>query len=274
MLEKLSVDIQLDNDGGAKIALMDMDFSSLNIFTGMNSAGKSIIMKMAWFISYMLQGYKASFLMGFPNWEKQFKEEVDLAFRYTFHSSESISGYIEASDKDRQIFSFILSFKEGELDRFNLDIINHEKFRMGDIVNVAYASNKTRSFLAYKQYIRLKKALQISNLLTSSNLEKICEIHPLYDVLWFEKISAQLDKYMEEGIGNADQEMLAKYTDLIFSAIGRTNDIETFTGFAKSDDPKEDGEIFLTFSTGRRDKLSIMSEGTQSLIMLTFFGGY
>ena len=272
ILDKLNIDLRFGNDKNNEFQLTDISFNSLSIIVGVNSSGKSAIMKVTWFISYVLQMYKLSFMIGGPNWENKFKEEVNKAFRYTFHTPEEIDGYIEALDENREIFSFLLSFRDGTLDHFNLDIINHEKFQMGEITAVRYGSRNTRTFQSYKQYVKLKEMLQISTLLDSSNLEKICEAYPLYDVLWFEGIDRLVEKYMKEGLPETAISQATQ--DLVFTSIGRSDDVDSFTGFMKTDDPKDAGEIYMTFSSGRQDKLSTMSDGAQSIIMLSFFGGY
>jgi len=264
MIERMSIDVKLQD--GIKFSQFQIEFNKLSVIVGMNSAGKSLIMKFAWFVGYTLQMYKLSYLLGLPDWEKKFVDEVNDVFKYSFSDPEFIDGFVEITDKNREIYSYLIEVKSGELKRFNLDIINKDKFDIGKITSVRYASRNTRTFLAYKNYINLKELLNISNLLDKSNLEKLCKVHPLYDVLWFEGIKNILDDYIKNGVADDIQ---AGISDLFFMSVGRSDDAEKFIGFDHGNEP---GEIVMLFDNGRREKLSKMSDGTQSMVMMFFFG--
>jgi hypothetical protein len=228
----------------------------------MNGAGKSFIMKFAWFSGYALQLYKTILLVNPTNTDKIFKEELQNLFRYTFDQAEELTGSIMIYDKDEEIYRFVLSFDEGALGYFNMDILDASKFNMNQISAVSYNSKEARTFNQTDRYHRMKARFGIT-VLDKNAMEELTEFFRIYDILWYEQVLAKVQSFDKgEFDSKLNDVMLRSVVATLFNDIGVT-DIKAKPGFPWV-------PIFHMDDGTTRDVL-VLSAGSQAMLMMTAF---
>jgi hypothetical protein len=242
--------------------IKEMDFQNLNIFVGANGSGKTFIFKFLWFAAYMAQVYKVNLFFFPEDHEKRFAETLQKIFDYTFISTEDITGRIEVSTSDDN-FVFAVAFKSGKLDHFNVQVDDIEQFKVSSVQRVTFASKETRSFEDYERYLKTKKMLgfdKIENISDMDELGKLCEFYRLYDVLAFEHVGVQLKRFSNPENAEPFMEKLALVKELMVAEESR---MKEWNGFEIKEDVP-----YLTFSSGESRKISTISSGVQSMIMM------
>jgi AAA15 family ATPase/GTPase len=262
MLEKVDINVELED--GIKLDFKDMEFRNLNIFVGANGIGKSFIFKYLWYASYAMQTYKLSLLMVSENFEEEFQKNAEKLFGYVFEDGEEISGSISLTDEKETIYNFMIEIDKGKLTSFDLTVHDPEKFKMGEIQSVKYASKDTRTFEAVERYTKTKELMNLPQITSEDDLDKLCQIYKIYDLFFLEDILRKLYRWTENpdtfeedlipGIGN-------RLNDLIVS-----DDLSTMKAVIL-----ENGKPKILFEDGRTKRLSSMSSGSQSIMMLTLF---
>jgi recombinational DNA repair ATPase RecF len=259
MLDIIDVDLEAPN---FKMAL-SMEFSSLNLFTGANGSGKSFIIKFAWYTSYMLQLYKVQLNINPKTSEDFFAEHASKLFGYVFDNSEEISGWIQIRDKERRKLAFALELKNGELNSFDVDIIDPKEFLLSNIQSVKYASKETRTFEAYDRYKKIKKKFGLKSIATEEALDEICEFYKIYDVLWFESLPAKLIDFQA---ALKKDNIRTNFLDLINNS-NADNNLEGVTTLGLEND-----EPVFIFEDGSTEAIKKFSSGVQSMTMLLLGG--
>ena len=244
---------------------MDIEFSKLNIFAGMNGVGKTFIFKTAWFASNALNIYKALSMMGAPKLDEIFEEEVNRLFRLTFHEHEKLSGTMQISDKESEIFTFTIAFNEGTLDHFQLDIRDMKRFEVGDIQKIKYNSREARTFEAYNRYFKTKKMLGIDAPQSNDDFEKLGEWYRLYDMMWFEEMYQIIKRYEEN-----PEALEAFYT--LLTQIGTKDLVEEISPFREGHKlVAKEGILYDRQPDGNLKDLATLSSGEQSILMMLLF---
>ncbi len=268
MLGKITIDIKakdfvLGEDSGFSI-----EFSKLNVFAGTNGSGKTFILKCAWVTSYLLQLYKVTLQLSPQNVDETFAKAAADILKYTFDNAEDLNGSIMIQDPSEEIYRLVLSFKEGNIDYFNVDMINPAKFSIGNIQSVQFNSKDARTFEQYHKYQKLKTRFGITNL-TEEAVGEICEFFKLYDVLWFENVYNKLKEY--------DTKKLEEVCPLFTSS-----DLASFLGDIFNN--TSPGSNFDLIGISEKNKLPVfelangdayealnLSSGQQSMLMMLLF---
>ncbi len=248
---------------------MEIEFNQLNVLVGMNGAGKTLIMKFAWFAGYMLQLYKVTMAVENEKTDEVFAELMQNVFKWTFDESQDINGIISVRDKDNEKFNFRVTFEEGKLSSFNMDVIDPKEFTLAAIQGVQFNSKTARTFNSYEQYLKVKKVNNIVNL-TPDSLNTMCEFFKLYDVVWFENVFRKvkdmvangLSPIITEGVGRGAMSAIFAGAD---AGVGRG---ERHLVAVKEQDDKEGMPIFV-MDDGSERKALRLSSGQQSMLMMT-----
>jgi len=258
--------IKVKDIGNSSFMLEDLEIelSNINVISGYNNSGKSFLFKFAWFTSMALNIYKVILLSKTPNIDELFEIEVNDLFELTFTESEKLGGAIQIMDKNTDIFVFTLSFKDGKLDYFELDIKDISKFELGNIPNIQYNTADARTFTAYEQYLQTKEILEISNFLNKEDIKKIGKMYRLYDILWFENMNKTIIDYGKE------QEKLKGLFEIVNESFKNEKGhslicTEKGKGFEVKDN------ILYISTEDTPIKISSTSKGEQSLLMMCLF---
>jgi predicted ATP-binding protein involved in virulence len=264
MLDK--VDIKIEIDGGFKMDLPDITLSQLSIFVGANGSGKTFFFKYLWYVSYALQMYKTVLHLNMEGTEDLFKENAEKLFGYVFEEGEKISGVVTLTDKEKEIYRFRLKIENGKLVAFDLTVHNPEKFKIGEIQPVRYASKNTRGFEEVERYTMTKKLMNMeSGIANEKDLDKICQLYKIYDVFFLEDILSKMARWTANPESFKEEwgaiNIIQHLDDLIVS-----DDLSDLKALILEEDIP-----YLLMGDGKTIRLSNLSSGSQALIMLTVF---
>jgi predicted ATP-binding protein involved in virulence len=256
--------------GGKDFVLNDMDleFNRLNVFVGQNGVGKSFIFKSAWFASTALNFYKMMAMLGIPNLDERFEQEVNLMFELTFHESEKLSGVLQIMDKTADIYAFTLAMHDGKLDHFQLEIFDQHKFDVGSIEQVKYNSKEARTFEQYEKYSKLKKAFGVEQFTSNQDFKQMGEFYRLYDLMWFEEVAMTIRKFEEE------PQTLEKIFDTLGPILNTPDTKGELVVFKDGNKViAKDEMLYVQKEDGELSTFSSLSSGEQSLMMMFIFAG-
>jgi predicted ATPase len=246
---------------------LTINFNQLNLFAGANGVGKSFLFKAAWYMAFTLQLRQAHSLVQNPNADKDFKEEADFVFDMTFFDSQNLSGAIQISDEKSEIYIYTISFQEGKIEYFNLDIKDLEAFKLGEITQVKYASKETRTFEGYERYLNTKNNFGVNSFKGLDDFKKFNGIYKIYDILWYENILTTL-KHFEDNPQSFEK--IKEMWAMIIDGQGGSNDasLPTADSFVA-----KDGHLYIKREDDTLKNISKESSGTQAFTMLTLFSG-
>ena len=229
-----------------------IEFQKLNVIIGHNGIFKSFIFKTIFAMGNALETYKILLKLGIQNLDEVFKQEFDDIFKWTFFDPETISGPIELTGDG---FEFKIEIQDGKLNSFNL--MTDKEFPTYDIQPIKYNSKNARTFDAARQYNVLKKNLNIQEISSKEELAKLCEMYPLYDIMWWEGIIAQLKNPV--------------IFDEIIKVLRETFSDEKVFRNLKQIVPDEQNNTILVYEDGSKIPAYRLSSGEQSLLMMTLF---
>ena len=269
MLQKMKLNIE-STSGDFKMN-MDIGFGKLNLLAGMNGSGKTLVLKFAWFSGYVIQLYKILLITEKERTDTVFAELVQNVFDWTFDEPDDLNGTIGIQDEDRKIFNFNVTFKNGKLDYFNMDLIDAAEFQISNIQNIQFNSKTARTFDAFAQYLKIKKLNDITTVYTNE-IPKLAEFFKLYDILWFEGIIVKLDRMVKNGlpeiiVSEAGNSVLASIFEGANSSSNSADDDDCILESIKS----LDGLPVFVMKDGSEKKALRLSSGQQSMLMLTLF---
>ncbi len=269
MLDKMVMDIEsTKNDFKMNTTV---EFTSLNVLTGMNGSGKTLIMKFAWFAGYVLQAYKLMLVIDPENSDKLFAEMLQKVFRWTFDEPQDMIGTISIQDVNREKFDLTVAFKDGDMDYFDIDVIDPKEFSVGSIASVQFNSKEARTFTQYAKYLKIKKKFGITEL-TEENLDEICDIFKLYDVLWFENLQRTVDDLTTNGLNPIFTSVTGRSAlNSIFAGADSAIEIDSDKTTLVEVKQEEGVPIFI-MANGDEKRSTSLSSGQQSMLMMTIFG--
>ncbi len=247
---------------------MPIKFSMINIVTGQNGAGKTILFKAAWFMQFTMQLYKIRMLTpGLGITDTIFQKDLEVIFDLTYTSAEQVSGTIEVKDdEENPSYIYIVRTLNGKIESFDIDILDRERFKVGEINQVAYNSKDARTFSQYDRYLKLcsRFDFNIMNLdPQNQELKDMGEIYRIYDILWFEKVRQELKHFRNQEPANVER---LKIWDDKFGNSDESNNFPTSDQFVFRKD------TLLVDNLGDLKRASDYDSGTQSLLMMCLFG--
>jgi hypothetical protein len=155
----------------------DMPFNQLNFLGGSNGTGKSFVMKLAYFMSCVLNMY-------FYLDKKDVINALNETFKYTipYYTGSGTVKFIFEHDMFMEVV-----FDNGIITNYNTnaDVLGKDLAPP----KVRYLSTNTRTFVAINKYLRERKKLVGASpeLTNDAFLELIIE-YPLYDIDYLETI--------------------------------------------------------------------------------------
>lgn len=161
-------------------------FKNLNIYVGLNGTGKSLILKMYWCVNLISNLY---FMIkkDINVTTKFFQFVLDKSF-----SDQDFTGNVKAKFDE---FDTSFSLVKGKLDYFNV-ILKDSNYnpKPENLSILTYMSTVTRTYESIITYIKTKKILNITDidLSNEADLEKLCKMYKLYDILFLEKTLIKL----------------------------------------------------------------------------------
>ncbi len=246
---------------------MEIEFNQLNVLVGMNGSGKTLIMKFAWFAGYMLQVYKVTMATENEKTEEVFAGLMQNVFNWTFDETGDITGTISVHDKTKEKFNFNVTFEEGRLSNFTMDVINPKEFTLSTVQGVQFNSKTARTFDNYAQYLKIKKLNNIT-ILTPDSLNTICEYFKLYDVVWFENVYRKVKDMIDNGLSPRITEGAGRGALSTIFAGADAGPSDRYLVSIKEQAGNEGMPIFV-MDDGSEKKALRLSSGQQSMLMMT-----
>jgi len=241
---------------GRKIQFPEItDIRNLNIFVGANGVGKTVIMKMIWFSNFALATYKI-LLMTDRQPDKTFRKAVKEIFKYTFWtSSNDFHCEVYLGGHEGTPYNFALKIKDGELIDLRFDYENEKDFINAGISIPLFNSKEARTFVNYEQFLTLMKRNNLKRITDFTDMPIFEGFFALYDVLWFENIRLRVQDI------EAFNQKVEKHKDF-FDMLFEGSKIERFEA--------HDDALYAVID-GKSVKLSKLSSGQQSMLMMTMF---
>ncbi len=264
MLDIMTLDLKIGDDLDMK--LDSLEFGRMNLMAGQNGSGKTLLLKFGWFLGYTLQLYKAVMMISPANVDATFAGSIQKVFEWTFDETEDITGTVGAHDKNKEKFNFSVTFKEGKLDYFVMDILDPKEFTLNSIEGVQFNSKTARTFDNYAQYLKFKKSHGIANLMPN-DLEILCEHYKLYDVMWFEKVLTKVKNMIDNGLSPGDIDEAEHGVIYTIFENTKKDAPDCYLVSVREEHGKEGLPIFV-LSDGREKKALRLSSGHQSLLMM------
>lgn len=246
-----------------------MKFSQMNLFAGANGVGKTLVFKAAWFMQFTLQLYKIKLLTLKQEYtEKEFMKDLEVIFDLTWTSSEQVSGAIEVRDNDTNpSYIYVVRVSEGKVTSFDIDVMDHARFKVGEIQQISYNTKDARTFSQYDRYLKLCKKFKFDIMdmdPQNEELKEMGEFYRIYDILWFERVRREIDDYRTLEPKNMAR---LELWDKQFGKSDKSNNFPSSDQFVFRKDT-----VFVDDKLNDLKRFSDYDSGTQSLLMMTLFG--
>lgn len=225
---------------------MEMKHNMLNLLTGLNGSGKSLILKLTWALSYLMESIITAKENSLSYDETQLIQEIfDKSF-----TDQDFNGTIKQTFTEGAFVS--IEFMKGKVQ--NVDISIPQGTLPGGVP--IFMSTGTRTYEQIKQYLVFRKQAGImgpANARNAQELTKMTEMYPLYDVVFIERMIERLFVYPYEVPENLVNMLKDDYR------LGKFEVREIGIDLTKPD-------IYYLTEEGDRKSLTTLSKGEQSLV--------
>jgi len=166
---------------------LDMDFNSLIILVGHNGSGKSLILKLTWALSTILNNIIISDVHKIP-----VRDDIKMAkfiLDNTF-TNQDITGDIHFEFECGS--TLLIKMLKGDI----IDCISTYNSNLQPTGQPQFMSTNIRLFTNIVAYLKFKKALGISNDMskfTEDELKKLCDMYRIYDIIYMELLFRKID---------------------------------------------------------------------------------
>ena len=172
-----SLELELDEP---KMAYGEMKISSLLILVGANGTGKSLVLKIIWFMAMV--AFDRARIKEFKMSPEVFANVVQFTLDNTFHK-QSFSGRFLAKFEGE--FSIEVKVKMGMI--IDMKFVGFDEDVIDGFNIPKYLSSNMRLFDAIGHYLQFRKVLNGTNReLSESSMQKLLESYRLYDLMYIE----------------------------------------------------------------------------------------
>jgi hypothetical protein len=229
-----------------------LEFKSLNLICGMNGAGKSLMNKLTWVAGIFLAGKIAEKVHNISD-TKDTKESFQFILNKTF-DNQDFNGEFEYHLRDELLS---VSFYNVKFQVENGKVTELSWSFPDDVApcgSVTYLSTYVRDFSNIERYLKIKNMMNIESIRSWDDIEKLCDMFKIYDVLALESI---IPKFENAGA------LLKSIKDTGISA-GLMDDFD----LVDLEVDKKKGEIYYHNNKNDKIRISTLGAGDQSIIMM------
>ena len=190
MLTNIKCEIQ-ELFGGGKI---DIDFNKINIYVGQNGTGKTVLLKLAWFGTYITSNKILE--------ERGFLPQNCIQEDFVNHTISKVFDEVDFNGK--MVFTFennlttTLIFEKG----ICIDITYSNLTKENKVTNILFMSKELRLFTELVRYLKLRKRVNgTERIMSPTAFEEILEDYKIYDALVAEKLINDLPLDFPEEFG-------------------------------------------------------------------------
>ena len=189
MLINLKCEIQ-ELFGGS---LIDIDFNKINIYVGQNGTGKTVLLKLAWFGTYITSNKILE--------ERGFLPQNSIQEDFVNHTISKV--FEEVDFNGKMVFNFennlttTLIFEKG----ICIDITFSNLTKENKVTNILFMSKELRLFTELVRYLKLRKRVNgTERIMSPAAFEEILNDYKIYDALAVEHLLQNLPLEFSEMI--------------------------------------------------------------------------
>ena len=189
MLKNIKCEIQ-ELFGGSKI---DIDFNKINIYVGQNGTGKTVLLKLAWFGTYITSNKILE--------ERGFLPQNSIQENFVNHTISKV--FEEVDFNGKMVFNFennlttTLIFEKG----ICIDITYSNLTKENKVTNILFMSKELRLFTELVRYLKLRKRVNgTERIMSPAAFEEILNDYKIYDALAVEHLLQNLPLEFSEMI--------------------------------------------------------------------------
>lgn len=229
----------------------DMNYRDLTLIAGHNNTSKSFMNKLVWASTFF---FNLKIIESLTNVKEdktdleKFQFILDNTFVYN-----NLDGELEFVLRDKLLnvafFKFAFNIENGKVTNLIIDF-SKDSTPMGSVI---YLSKEARDFNNIERYLKIKKMLQLEDITSFSDLEKLGEFHKVHDIIAIESLLLKL-KNINPILTTLKQFGTEKLLDGV--------DLTTI------EYNKEKSELYYITSKEEKRRLSTLGTGTQSIILM------
>lgn len=189
MLINIKCEIQ-ELFGGSKI---DIDINKINIYVGQNGTGKTILLKLAWFGTYITSNKILE--------ERGFLPQNSIQEDFVNHTISKVFDEVDFNGK--MVFTFennlttTLIFEKG----ICIDITFSNLTKENRVTNILFMSKELRLFTELVRYLKLRKRVNgTERIMSPDAFEEILNDYKIYDALVVEQLLQNLPLEFSEEV--------------------------------------------------------------------------
>ena len=189
MLTNIKCEIQ-ELFGGGKI---DIDFNKINIYIGQNGTGKTVLLKLAWFGTYITSNKILE--------ERGFLPQNSIQEDFVNHTISKV--FEEVDFNGKMVFNFennlttTVIFEKG----ICIDITFSNLTKENKVTNILFMSKELRLFTELVRYLKLRKRVNgTERIMSPAAFEEILNDYKIYDALAVEHLLQNLPLEFSEMI--------------------------------------------------------------------------
>ena len=176
--------------GGSKI---DIDFNKINIYVGQNGTGKTVLLKLAWFGTYITSNKILE--------ERGFLPQNSIQEDFVNHTISKVFDEVDFNGK--MVFTFennlttTLIFEKG----ICIDITFSNLTKENRVTNILFMSKELRLFTELVRYLKLRKRVNgTERIMSPDAFEEILNDYKIYDALVVEQLLQNLPLEFSEEV--------------------------------------------------------------------------
>lgn len=189
MLINLKCEIQ-ELFGGS---LIDIDFNKINIYVGQNGTGKTVLLKLAWFGTYITSNKILE--------ERGFLPQNSIQEDFVNHTISKVFEDVDFNGK--MVFNFennlttTVIFEKG----ICIDITFSNLTKENKVTNILFMSKELRLFTELVRYLKLRKRVNgTERIMSPDAFEEILNDYKIYDALPVEHLLQNLPLEFSEEV--------------------------------------------------------------------------
>ena len=189
MLINLKCEIQ-ELFGGS---LIDIDFNKINIYVGQNGTGKTVLLKLAWFGTYITSNKILE--------ERGFLPQNSIQEDFVNHTISKVFEDVDFNGK--MVFNFennlttTVIFEKG----ICIDITFSNLTKENKVTNILFMSKELRLFTELVRYLKLRKRVNgTERIMSPDAFEEILNDYKIYDALAVEHLLQNLPLEFSEEV--------------------------------------------------------------------------
>lgn len=189
MLINLKCEIQ-ELFGGS---LIDIDFNKINIYVGQNGTGKTVLLKLAWFGTYITSNKILE--------ERGFLPQNSIQEDFVNHTISKV--FEEVDFNGKMVFNFennlttTVIFEKG----ICIDITFSNLTKENKVTNILFMSKELRLFTELVRYLKLRKRVNgTERIMSPAAFEEILNDYKIYDALAVEHLLQNLPLEFSEEV--------------------------------------------------------------------------